>query len=163
MPTNKKEGYLLNQELWMDKVAEILNSRDLFEECVAENINPKLTFFEAFIYSNQELTNLTLELIDRVTHQRADILRTFKDIIFVSGGVLQELAEKGVKSTRSMLLNLAKPTIKEDIPDNKLILSLRPPKGAKHKDGVIQELAQLTMSMIKKGDPVSDIANFYKA
>lgn len=37
----------------MDKVAEILSNRDLFEECVAENINPKLAFFEAFIYSNQ--------------------------------------------------------------------------------------------------------------
>lgn len=84
------------------------------------------------------MTNLTLQLIDRVTHQRADILRTFKDIIFVSGGVLKDLAEKGVKSTRSMLLNLSKPTIKEDIPDNKLILSLRPPKNAPRKDGVIQ-------------------------
>ena len=61
-----------------------------------------------------------------------------------------------------MLLNLAKPTIKEDIPDNKLILSLKPPKSASRKDGVIQELAQLTMSMMKKGDPVSDILNFYK-
>jgi cystathionine beta-lyase family protein involved in aluminum resistance len=98
-----------------------------------------------------------------MTNQRNDILSTFKDIIFVAGGVLKQLAEKGVKSTRSMLLNLTKPTIKEDIPDNKEILSMRPSKGGKNrKEGIIQELAQLTMSMVKKANPVTDTINFYK-
>ena len=82
---------------------------------------------------------MTLQLIDRITHQRADILETFKDIIFVAGGVLKNLAEKGAKSTRSMLLNLNTPTIKEDIPDNKEILSMKPAgKGPKVKETVIQ-------------------------
>ena len=66
-------------------------------------------------------------------------METFKDIIFVAGGVLKNLAEKGVKSTRSMLLNLNTPTIKEDIPENKPILSMCPNKNGKNaKDGVIQ-------------------------
>ena len=60
-----------------------------------------------------------------------------------------------------MLLNLNTPTIKEDIPDNKEILSMKN-KGEKSKETVIQELAQLTMSMMKKANPVADILNFYK-
>ena len=35
-------------------------------------------------------------------------------------------------------------------------------KGGKSKETVIQELAQLTMSMMKKANPVADILNFYK-
>ena len=63
-----------------------------------------------------------------------------------------------------MLLNLTKPTIKEDIPDNQDILCMRPSaRGAgSRKEGVIQELAQLTMSMIKKVHPVADTLNYYK-
>jgi len=41
-------------------VEEILAERDIFSECAEENINHTLVFFEAFVYSNQELTNLTL-------------------------------------------------------------------------------------------------------
>ena len=68
-----------------------------------------------------------------------------------------ELAVKGLQSTRSMLLNLTNPTIKEPgVADE--ILSMRP-KGL--KEGVIHELASLTMSMMKKGNPVENISNFY--
>ena len=70
------------------------------------------------MYSNQELTNLTLNLINRITNQKQEILKTFKDIIFVAGGVLSVLAIKGVESTRSILLNLANPTIKESQSSN---------------------------------------------
>jgi len=80
----------------------------------------------------------------------------------VAGGGLKNLAEKGAKSTRSMLLNLNTPTIKEDIPDNKEILSMKAPiKGKKTKETVIQELAQLTISMMNKANPVIDLLNFY--
>lgn len=44
-PINEKEGYLLIEELWMDKVQEILDQRDIFSECLAERINPALVFF----------------------------------------------------------------------------------------------------------------------
>ena len=37
-----------------------------------------------------------------------------------------------------------------------------PKRGGKSKETVIQELAQLTMSMMKKANPVADILNFYK-
>jgi DNA-binding transcriptional regulator LsrR (DeoR family) len=97
----------------MDKVQEILEERNIFSECEAERINPALVFFEAFVYSNTELTNLTLELINRITNQRREILRTFKDIIFVAGGHLKSLAIRGVQTTRSVLLNLTAPTIRE--------------------------------------------------
>lgn len=80
----------------MDKINEILSERNIFSECHPDEINPSLAFFEAFVYSNTELTNLTLELINRITNQRLEILRTFKDIIFVTGGNLGKLAIRGV-------------------------------------------------------------------
>ena len=54
----------------MDKINEILSERNIFSECHPDEINPSLAFFEAFVYSNTELTNLTLELINRITNQR---------------------------------------------------------------------------------------------
>jgi hypothetical protein len=40
-------------------------------------------------------------------------LKTFKDIIFVAGGNFSKLADRGVKVTRSVLLNLTNVTIKD--------------------------------------------------
>jgi len=44
-PTNKKEGFLLVDQIWLDKINEIIVDRDIFSECASENINPKLAFF----------------------------------------------------------------------------------------------------------------------
>ena len=51
-PNNPKEGFLLVEDLWKDKVCEIIGERDIFSECIVENINPALVFFETFVYSN---------------------------------------------------------------------------------------------------------------
>ena len=136
----------------MDKVQEIANERSIFSYCQAENINPALVFFEAFVYSNTELTNLTLELINRITSQRQEILRTFKDIIFVAGGHLKSLAIRGVETTRSVLLSLTSSNIRDqNVSNNVLCILMR--SGEEHianfKIGVVQELASLTMSMMK--------------
>ncbi len=69
--------------------------------------------FETFIYENQHLTNLTFEILNRITNQRREILKTFKDIIFVAGGNLSNLAKRGVTVTRSVLLHLNNISIKE--------------------------------------------------
>ncbi len=66
-----------------------------------------------------------------------------------------ELAVKGLQSTRSMLLNLTNPTIKEPGVAEEIL------RMKTKKEGVIQELASLTMSMMKKGNPVQDPLNFY--
>lgn len=111
-PSNEKEGYLLNEQLWKDKVVDIMEERNLFSECKKENIDPHLVLFEALAYSNQELTNLTLQLIHRLANQRREMLKTFKDIILVAGGHLSKLATRGVQITRSVLLTLTSLTIR---------------------------------------------------
>jgi hypothetical protein len=51
--------------------------------------------------------------MNRITNERREILKTFKDIIFVAGGNLSKLADRGVKVTRSVLLHLTSITIKD--------------------------------------------------
>ena len=64
-----------------------------------------LVLFEAFIYGNQELTDLIIKILIRVTSERKGLLNTFKDIILVAGGNLNKLTDRVLK-TRSTLLKL---------------------------------------------------------
>lgn len=64
-----------------------------------------LGLFEAFIYGNQELTDLIMKILIRVTSERRGLLNTFKDIILVAGGNLNKLTDRVLK-TRSTLLKL---------------------------------------------------------
>lgn len=74
---------------------------------------------------------------------------------------MSELNVQGLESTRSMLLNLNNPTIREPVSDNDKILKMKPDENGRSREGVIHKLASLTMSMMKKGNPVDDTMNFY--
>ena len=104
--------------------------------------------------------------MNRVTNQRTEILRAFKDIIFVAGGHLKKLATRGVQTTRSVLLNLCSPNVREQSQlNNFLWIKMRPGEERLQnlKLGVVQELASLTMSMMKsRANPTPmDASNFY--
>jgi hypothetical protein len=104
-PANEKEGYLLNEQLWIDQINATIGRGDLFSICNEQNVNFLGVLFETFIYANQELTDLVLKVLIRVTTERKGLLNTFKDIILVSGGNLKKLTDRFLK-TRSSLLKL---------------------------------------------------------
>lgn len=63
-----------------------------------------------------------------------------------------------------MLLHLTNQTIKEpNVASNEEILTLKENKGERRmkKEGVVQELASLTISMMKKSTPISEPHTFY--
>lgn len=146
----------------------MLEERTIFSECITESIDHSLVLFEAFIYSNQELTNLSLELINRTTNQRREVLKSIKDIILVAGGHLSELATRGVQVARSVLLSLTSIPIRDITiysTPNPLWNIVRHGEITSKTQalGAIQELASLTMSMMKtKANPtLEDASNFY--
>lgn len=95
----------MNEQLWIDEIKRTIETGDVFAYCRENNINHLLVLFEAFIYGNQELTDLIMKILIRVTSERRGLLNTFKDIILVAGGNLNKLTDRVLK-TRSTLLKL---------------------------------------------------------
>ena len=81
--------------------------------CKDHNIDHLLVLFEAFIYGNQELTDLILKILVRVTNERRCLLNTFEDIILVAGGNLNKLTDR-VLITRNSLLKLTSQQVVEE-------------------------------------------------
>jgi hypothetical protein len=161
-PENEKEGYLLNEQLWIDQITTTINQGDVFSICKQENTNFLLVLFETFIYANQELTDLVLKILIRVTTERKGLLNTFKDIILVSGGNLKKLTDRFLK-TRSSLLKLTnQQVLNEPWPSNNLWNKFSNDPNdliEKNELGTIQELAFLTMAMKKGENPTQTKAS----
>jgi hypothetical protein len=140
--------------LWIDQISATIGRGDLFSICREQKVNFLLVLFETFIYANQELTDLVLKVLIRVTTERKGLLNTFKDIILVSGGNLKKLTDRFLK-TRSSLLKLTNQQVLNEPWGSSNLwnkCSDSPNDAPEKKElGTIQELAFLTMAM-KKGE-----------
>lgn len=153
----------MNEQLWIDEIKRTIETGDVFAYCRENNINHLLVLFEAFIYGNQELTDLIMKILIRVTSERRGLLNTFKDIILVAGGNLNKLTDRVLK-TRSTLLKLTNQQILgksygDNSIWNKLLLA---DVSSEFKElGTIQELAFLTMAMKKGINPTQIKASLF--